>query len=80
MVESPGPRDLTDFRHKAWVFDLDRIEGRDRFKLDEALAAEALLLGRVTYETLAAYPISQKRSSMMAASVAPWSEVPLRRG
>ena len=55
VVESPGPGDLTDFRHKGWVFDFDRVDGRDRFKLDEAFAAEALLLGRVTYETLAAH-------------------------
>ena len=55
VVEAPGPGDIGDFRHKGWIFDFDREEGRDRYKLDEVLAAEALLLGRVTYETMAAY-------------------------
>ena len=55
VVESPGPNDSTEFRHKAWVFDYDRVQARDRIKFDESLAAEALLLGRVTYEALAGF-------------------------
>src|SRR5205807_319150 len=35
-----------------WTFAFDRGEG-DKFKLDETLATDALLLGRVTYEGFA---------------------------
>ena len=55
VVESPGPSDVTDFRHKGWVFDVEPVQERDRYKHEEALAAEGLLLGRVSYETLAGF-------------------------
>jgi dihydrofolate reductase len=51
VMEAPGGE---DFKYKAWSFDFDRGEEGNRFKLDEALEAEALLLGRVTYEGFAA--------------------------
>jgi dihydrofolate reductase len=51
VMEAPGGE---DFKYKAWTFDFDRGEEGNRFKLDEALEAEALLLGRVTYEGFAA--------------------------
>ncbi len=52
VMEAPGPSH--DFRHAAWTFGTPRgVEG-DAFKLDEILGAEALLLGRVTYEGFAA--------------------------
>jgi len=37
-----------------WTFAISRGAEGDKFKLDEALDAEALLLGRVTYEGFAA--------------------------
>ena len=37
-----------------WTFDFDRAAEGDRFKYDELFEAEALLLGRVTYEGFAA--------------------------
>jgi dihydrofolate reductase len=37
-----------------WTFDFDRGEEGDRFKWDELFGADALLLGRVTYEGFAA--------------------------
>jgi dihydrofolate reductase len=37
-----------------WTFDFDRGPEGDQFKLDELFDAEALLLGRVTYEGFAA--------------------------
>ena len=37
----------------AWAFQFDRGEDGDRFKLDEVMASDALLLGRVTYEGFA---------------------------
>jgi dihydrofolate reductase len=54
VMEAPGPRDVEDFRYKAWLFDFDRGPEGDRFKREEMLDAESLLFGRVTYETLAA--------------------------
>jgi dihydrofolate reductase len=55
VVEDPGG--IKDFRHGGWVFQIDRGEGGERFKLEETLGSEALLLGRVTYEEfVAAWP------------------------
>jgi dihydrofolate reductase len=51
VVEAPGGGE--DFRHGGWSFEIDRGEG-DKFKLDETMSSEALLLGRVTYEGFAA--------------------------
>jgi dihydrofolate reductase len=50
VMEAPGGGE--DYRHGGWTFEIDRGEG-DKFKLDEALGADALLLGRVTYEGFA---------------------------
>jgi dihydrofolate reductase len=55
VVEAPGPGDIGDHSHKGWVFDFEPGETGERYKLDEALAAEVLLLGRVTHETMAAF-------------------------
>jgi dihydrofolate reductase len=52
VMEAPGGGE--DFEHAGWTFEIDRGEEGDRFKLDEALEAEALLLGRLTYEGFAA--------------------------
>jgi dihydrofolate reductase len=52
VMEDPGGSE--DFEHGGWSFEIDRGDEGDTFKLDEALAAEALLLGRVTYEGFAA--------------------------
>jgi dihydrofolate reductase len=51
VMEDPGGSE--DFRHGGWSFEIERGEEGDRFKLDEALESEALLLGRVTYEGFA---------------------------
>ena len=51
VVEDPGGAE--DFKHGGWSFNFDRGEDGDRFKLDETLASDALLLGRVTYEGFA---------------------------
>ncbi|MFC7407185.1 dihydrofolate reductase family protein [Georgenia alba] len=50
VVEAPGGE---DFRHKDWSFRFDRGEDGDRFKVDEALGAAALLIGRTTYDSFA---------------------------
>jgi dihydrofolate reductase len=52
VIEDPGGSE--GFKHAGWSFEIDRGEEGDKFKLDEAFDAEALLLGRVTYEGFAA--------------------------
>jgi dihydrofolate reductase len=51
VMEDPGGAE--DYEHGGWSFQFNRGEEGDRFKLDEALEAGALLLGRVTYEGFA---------------------------
>ena len=51
VMEDPGGAE--SFRHGGWTFKINRGDEGDKFKLDEALSAEALLLGRVTYEGFA---------------------------
>lgn len=50
VVEAPGGE---EFKYPNWSFDFDRGEDGERFKVDEALGAAALLLGRATYEGFA---------------------------
>lgn len=52
VMEAPGSGE--DFKHAGWTFQIDRGEEGNKFKLDETMATEALLLGRVTYEGFAA--------------------------
>jgi dihydrofolate reductase len=52
VFEDPGGSEGTE--RGAWAFGFDRGEDGDRFKLDELMAADALLLGRVTWEGFAA--------------------------
>jgi dihydrofolate reductase len=52
VIEAPGGGE--DFKHAGWSFEIDRGEEGNKFKLDETLESEALLLGRVTYEGFAA--------------------------
>jgi dihydrofolate reductase len=52
VMEAPGGGE--PFRHGGWSFEINRGEEGDKFKLDETLSSDALLLGRVTYEGFAA--------------------------
>src|SRR4051812_17184835 len=52
VVEDPGGAE--DFKYGGWSFEISRGDEGDRFKLDETMASDALLLGRVTYEGFAA--------------------------
>jgi dihydrofolate reductase len=52
VIEDPGGAE--DFKHGGWSFELSRGDEGDKFKLDETMSSEALLLGRVTYEGFAA--------------------------
>ncbi len=51
VVEDPGGSE--DFDRGGWAFEFDRGPEGDKFKLDEVMNSEALLLGRVTYEGFA---------------------------
>ena len=51
VVEDPGGSE--DFEHGGWAFKYERGAEGDRFKLDEVMSADALLLGRTTYEGFA---------------------------
>ncbi len=52
VMEDPGGAE--DFVHGGWTFEVSRGKEGDEFKNDETMDAEALLLGRVTYEGFAA--------------------------
>jgi len=58
VMEDPGGAE--DFEHGGWTFEIDRGEEGNRFKLEETLETEALLLGRVTFEGFAAAWPSRK--------------------
>jgi dihydrofolate reductase len=51
VVEDPGGSE--DYKYGGWSFEFSRGDEGDKFKLDEALEADALLLGRVTYQGFA---------------------------
>jgi dihydrofolate reductase len=51
VMEDPGGAE--DFKYGGWSFEIARGDEGDQFKLDETMASEALLLGRVTYEGFA---------------------------
>jgi dihydrofolate reductase len=52
VIEDPGGSE--DFDRGGWAFQFDRGPEGDKFKLDEVMESDALLLGRVTYEGFAA--------------------------
>ena len=52
VMEDPGGSE--NFERGGWAFRFERGAEGDKFKLDETLGAEAMLLGRVTYEGFAA--------------------------
>jgi dihydrofolate reductase len=51
VVEDPGGAE--DFERGGWALKFDRGAEGDKFKLDEVMASEALLLGRVTFQGFA---------------------------
>ena len=50
VMEDPGGSE--SFKYGGWSFEFPRGDG-DQFKLDETMQADAMLLGRVTYEGFA---------------------------
>ena len=51
VIEDPGGSE--DFKYGGWSFEFNRGDEGDKFKLDETMASDALLLGRTTYEGFA---------------------------
>ena len=52
VIEDPGGAE--GFERGGWAFKFERGADGDRFKLDEVMGSDALLLGRRTYEGFAA--------------------------
>jgi dihydrofolate reductase len=52
VIEDPGGSEKT--ARGGWAFQFDRGDEGDKFKLNELMASDAQLLGRVTYEGFAA--------------------------
>jgi dihydrofolate reductase len=50
VMQAPGGE---EFRYPGWSFEFDRGEDGNDFKLQETLETDALLIGRVTYESFA---------------------------
>ena len=50
VMEAPGGE---DFKYPGWTFEFDRGDDGNQFKLDETMAADALLIGKRTYESFA---------------------------
>jgi dihydrofolate reductase len=50
VMEAPGGE---EFKYPGWSFEFDRGDDGDQFKLDETLETDALLLGRITYDSFA---------------------------
>jgi dihydrofolate reductase len=53
VMQSPGPTDVP-FKYRGWAVDFD-FNYEEEVGLEQAQNAEALLLGRVTYEAMQAY-------------------------
>lgn len=51
VMQAPGGDE--DFKYAGWTFEINRGEAGNQFKDDELRDAEALLLGRVTYQGFA---------------------------
>jgi len=50
VMQAPGGE---DFKYPGWTFEFDRGDDGNEFKMQETMEADALLIGRVTYESFA---------------------------
>jgi len=69
VMEDPGGAE--EYEHGGWSFKFSRGEEGDKFKTDELMAADAQLLGRVTYQgfakawpSMAGNPFADKMNAM----------------
>jgi dihydrofolate reductase len=69
VMEDPGGAE--EYEHGGWSFKFDRGEEGDKFKVDELMAADAQLLGRVTYQgfakawpSMTGNPFAEKMNAM----------------
>jgi dihydrofolate reductase len=69
VIQAPGGGE--EYEHAGWSFKFNRGDDGDKFKDDELKAADAQLLGRVTYQgfaqawpTMSGDPFSEKMNSM----------------
>ena len=51
VMEAPGGE--PGFKYPGWTFEFERGDDGNQFKLDETRRADALLIGRRTYESFA---------------------------
>ncbi len=51
VIEDPGGSE--DFKHSGWSFEISRGDEGDEFKAEETMGADAMLLGRITFEGFA---------------------------
>jgi dihydrofolate reductase len=51
VMEAPGGE--PGFKYPGWTFEFERGDDGNQFKLDETMSADALLIGRRTYESFA---------------------------
>ena len=50
VMQAPGGE---DFKYPGWTFEFDRGDDGNQFKVDETMEADALFIGRITYESFA---------------------------
>jgi dihydrofolate reductase len=53
VMQDPGGAEKDEFDRGGWAFQFQRGEVGDKYKFDELMAADVLLLGRKTYEGFA---------------------------
>jgi dihydrofolate reductase len=53
VMQSPGPTDVP-FKYRGWIMEFDTGPEGERFQIEQAQEAEALLVGRVTHEAMQA--------------------------
>jgi len=83
VMQDPGGAEKDTFDRGGWAFQFDRGSEGDTFKFDELMAADAQLLGRVTYEGFAKAwpamndnPFGEKMNSMPKVVVSSTIENP----
>jgi dihydrofolate reductase len=54
VMQSPGSTDVP-FKYKGWILDFDTGPEGERFQIEQARNADALLVGRVTHEAMQAF-------------------------